>query len=111
MYKEIGQKIKRLREKNGYTLKQLAEHMGFSESYMHHMESGKRKISIEFLQNIADVFNEDISYFFVDKKMVKLEDEEVALLNLKKELDENDISLEDIKLWVEIAKSRKNNNI
>lgn len=108
MNKELGQKIKQLRKENKMTLKDLGSRLGVSESYIHHMENGNRKISIELLQSVADVFNEDISYFF-ETKEVQLTEEEQVLISYKKELESEGITVNDIKEWVEIARNIRKN--
>lgn len=107
IHKEVGKKIKYLREKAGMTLEQLGERLGVTKGYVHHMENGNRKISLDFLQNIADIFNVEMHYFFTDRELVELDDETIALISLNKELKVEEISLEDIRMFVEIAKTRR----
>ncbi|WP_096189999.1 helix-turn-helix domain-containing protein [Evansella halocellulosilytica] len=64
LYKDIGDKVKELR-KGKLTQKELGEKLGFSESYMGHLESGRRKISLKMLEKISMIFDVDITYFFM----------------------------------------------
>lgn len=105
--KEVGNKIKQLRLRNDMTLEQLGERLGVSKAYVHHMENGNRKISLDFLEIVADIFDVEVYYFFTDHKLVKLTDEEVVVLERKKKWDEYNISLDEIEMWVDIARSRK----
>lgn len=107
IHEQVGRKIKQLRIREGMTLEQLGERLGVTKGYVHHMENGNRKISLDFLQSIADVFNVGMYYFFTDRKLVELDDETIALFNLNNELKEEEISIDDIRMYVEIAKTRR----
>jgi len=107
LQKEIGLKIKKLRNGRSMTLEQLGEKIGVTKGYVHHMENGNRKIGLDFLQSIADVFSVEMYYFFTDSDMIKMDDETIRLINAKEEWDRQDITLDDIKTWIDIANSRR----
>ena len=48
-YKDMGQRIRVLRRKNGMTQEELAEKAGISASFMGHIERGSRIASLETL--------------------------------------------------------------
>lgn len=54
MYKEIGQRIRRLRIEQHLTQEKLAEMTGISLSFLGHIERGTRKMSVETLCNLTD---------------------------------------------------------
>lgn len=60
----IGEKIRRLREKNGVTRQKLAYALNISESTLWRWEKGITVPSLEELKKIADLFNVDLKYFF-----------------------------------------------
>lgn len=105
--KNVGKKIKQLRESHKMTLEQLGDRLGVTKGYIHHMENGNRKISLDFLQSIADIFNVEMYYFFTDKQVVELDNETVTLINAKKEWDKQEITIDDINEWIEIANKRR----
>jgi len=107
LHKKIGNKIRKLRTGKNMTLEQLGEVIGVTKGYVHHMENGNRKISIDFLQSMADVFNVEMYYFFTDSNLIKIDDEMIRLINAKEEWDRQDITLDDIKTWIGIANSRR----
>lgn len=67
-YKDLGKRIKELREKKGISLKDF-ESMdnAFDRAHLSKMENGVRHPTIYTLQKIADVLGVDISDFFKSK--------------------------------------------
>lgn len=54
---DIGKKIKERRKGKGWTLNELAERAGCSESYIFKIEKGNRIPSLTMLMDIARAFN------------------------------------------------------
>ncbi len=79
----IGTKIRQLRKENKDTLKSLAEKIGYDNSNLSKIESGKIDVTIELLQKIMNVYNVDSSYFFGAEKRIKIDDVEVSEEELK----------------------------
>ena len=52
-YKDIGQRIKRLRMEKGLTQERLSEIIGIGPSHMSHIESGSTVPSLEVFISIA----------------------------------------------------------
>ncbi|MDK2823933.1 MAG: hypothetical protein PWQ67_729 [Clostridia bacterium] len=69
----LGDKIRRLREKQNLTQVQLAKKIGVSLSLIGQIETGRVKPALDTLQNIANVFGVSISYFLLT------ESEEISL--------------------------------
>lgn len=59
----IGKRIKASRKKARITQAQLAEKLGISVAYMSQIETGKTKISLSRLAQIAKFLQTDPSYF------------------------------------------------
>lgn len=57
----IGQKIKALRGKTGLSQQRLAELLGTSRPSISQIESGERKVSVEELDRLAEIFNVSIN--------------------------------------------------
>lgn len=66
MYNELGEKVRKLRVKRKLNQDVLAETLNLSRSQISNLESGKRNISIKQLEKICELFNVDMSYFFMD---------------------------------------------
>jgi len=58
---QIGHKIKVRRKKLGITQADLSKKLVISPTYLNLMESGKRKIDLDFLVKIASELNVDVS--------------------------------------------------
>ena len=65
----LGGKIQGLRKSRGMTQKELADFLGYSESFISYIEKGERKIAAEDLQKIAKIFSVDID-FLLDKPKI-----------------------------------------
>lgn len=85
IYNVIGSNIKRYRIKRGLTQRELAEKLLLSESFIAKLESVTyQSISIDTLEQIANILNVDIVCFF-EKENIK---------GNKKEINEVDRQLE-----------------
>lgn len=85
IYNVIGSNIKKYRIKKGLTQRELAEELLLSESFIAKLESVTyQSISIDTLEQIANILNVDISCFF-DKK---------TMMNNEKEIKEVDKDLQ-----------------
>ena len=58
---QIGHKIKGKRKELGITQADLSKKLSISPTYLNLMESGKRKIDLDFLIKISNELNVDIS--------------------------------------------------
>lgn len=54
-HKQIGNRIKEVREQNDYSQAKLAEETDLSVSYISHIENAKRKASLESIVRIVNV--------------------------------------------------------
>lgn len=92
IYEEIGAKIKKLREDRGLTKQMLAEELGYeSDTAIHLIEAGKRKVSLEKLKLIANYFKVTISEFISED--VQKEDLDImTALRSDEQLDEKDVA-------------------
>lgn len=66
-YKEIGLKIKKLREEQKLSQNEFAELIGVSVSYLSKIEAENcnKSFSLDLLFEICDKLNIDIIYFFL----------------------------------------------
>ncbi len=61
-------KIKKFRERNNMTLKELAEEVGISVGYLSHLERGSRSNpSKEVMENIAEALKASIPEIFFSR--------------------------------------------
>ncbi len=55
--KQIGGRIRALREEQGYTPVRFAEKVGIERAYMSDIETGKHSVGILILRHIAEALN------------------------------------------------------
>lgn len=93
-FKEIGQRITRLRKEMNLTQVQLAEFLGISQQYMQAFESGNRKVAASMLPKLAQLFGISVDELVGMKEAVvkrgptpklKRQIEQVALLPKSKQ--------------------------
>ncbi len=58
----FGEKLKILREKNGYTQKYVAERLKTTQSYYAQYENGRRSIPFERIVELAKIYNVSLDY-------------------------------------------------
>ena len=61
---QVGEKIRAVRERKGYTLKTVAQRAGVSESLISQIERNKVSPAIDTLLSIADALELDLEYLF-----------------------------------------------
>lgn len=76
---EIAEKIRNLRKRKNWTLKELSERTGLSVSFLSQVENGTSSLAITSLKKISDAFNVSINYFFkspeIHNFLIKKEDQ------------------------------------
>ena len=65
--KRFGEKLRTLRLREGYTTRQLADHLGVSHTHVIGIENGKRGTSTELVLRIADLFHVTIDQLMRDE--------------------------------------------
>lgn len=78
----VGEEIRRLRKENGMTLKQLANNIDLSHTYLSQIELGDRNVSLEMLSKLASVL--EVSKLHLYKAAGLLNETDILAL-----LDEN----------------------
>lgn len=63
---QFGERLRKIREKKGITLKAVAAQIGVSESLLSQIERNKVSPSIDTLFSIADILDIDYEYLFRD---------------------------------------------
>lgn len=63
--KELGSALKQLRDEKGISQEKFALSIGMDRTYYASVEAGKRNISLQNIEKIADGFDMSISTLFV----------------------------------------------
>ncbi|EDT87304.1 XRE family transcriptional regulator [Clostridium botulinum] len=71
---KLGEKIRSIRKKKGYSILQIKELTGLSKSTISELENDKSSPTAETLQKIATALNVHVSDFFNDSKETLSED-------------------------------------
>jgi transcriptional regulator with XRE-family HTH domain len=95
----IGERIKNIRNKKNFTLRFVGESLNVDYSHISKIERGDRTPSIELLENMAELFDVPLSYFFGESKPVPpdLAEKDVDWLVLGEEMEEKELSPDDIR--------------
>ncbi|HHT7733602.1 TPA: helix-turn-helix domain-containing protein [Streptococcus suis] len=108
------EKIKELCKKQGISLNQLEDKLGFSQNYIYSMKKGNPKV--DNLQKIADYFNVSTDYLLgrTDNPRIA-SDSNVSEIDLKKDAaesffyDGHELNEEDLDLIASILETRIKN--
>ena len=82
IYRQIGEKIRRLRLTKGLSQKDLAKYVGVTYQQIQNYEKGKSKIPVDRLIRIAEALEVSLDYFLkeFDNNHDKVPESELALL-------------------------------
>ena len=69
--REVGEKIRRLREKENITQNALANRAGVSPTYIHQLEQGLKSPTVEYLGYICAGLNISLAEFFAEEQSEK----------------------------------------
>ena len=79
-YKDIGQRIRSLREANEYTRDAFAEKIDISNKFLYEIELGKKGFSAETLYKISKALSVSSDYILTGKETGKIPDKVVDIL-------------------------------
>lgn len=100
----IGEFIRKKRKERKLTLKQLADEIGLSQTYLSQIELGDRKASPEIIKKLSNVFNLPHLYLMekagYTEKTDKLENSRAQLLSLQEEKLKHNIRYSQIAVWL-----------
>lgn len=106
--KDIGGRVRTLRQAAGLTQEQLAEKMGVSTQQIQKYESGRDNISTEKLQHLATAFSVPVQEFFSEVgEVAPLQVAEQVLLDSFRSIENADIRESILKLTIHAAKVKE----
>ena len=74
IYEEIGIKLRTLRKMNGFTLKEVADRMGTTVMTISRYEKNARKIRLDVLKKILEIYGVDYNDFMTSIKIEEVDD-------------------------------------
>ena len=91
IYKEFGQRLATFRQKQNLSQKQLAEQLSMPQSTYAGYESGSRKIPLEQIVALSNVFHVSPTVLILGKEAIEIDNfssHEIALIKKYRALDE-----------------------
>lgn len=74
IYEDIGIKLRTLRKMNGFTLKEVADRMGTTVMTISRYEKNARKIRLDVLKKILEIYGVDYNDFMASIKIEEVDD-------------------------------------
>lgn len=74
IYEDIGIKLRTLRKMNGFTLKEVADRMGTTVMTISRYEKNARKIRLDALKKILEIYGVDYNDFMTSIKIEEVDD-------------------------------------
>jgi transcriptional regulator with XRE-family HTH domain len=107
--KEIGKKLKELREKKGYSMRFVGEALGLDYSYIGKIEKGNLP-SLKVLKELVELYGTTLSELFGEPQPIPKELKEIGVewISFAKEMKEKELTPEEVKRYVDIINEFKN---
>jgi len=107
--KEIGEKLKELREKKGYTMRFVGESLGMDYSYISKIEKGSLP-SIKVLKQLVELYGATLADLFGESQPVPSELKEIGVewIFFAKEMKEKELTPDKIRKYIEAITELRN---
>ena len=106
--KDLGFKLRQLRQQAGITQEQLAERISVTSQQVQKYESGQNTMNADRLQQFAEVFAVPVQEFFCERReVVQLLDSERVLIDSFRLIQNTDIQESILKLTIYSAKVKE----
>ena len=106
--KEIGFRLRQMRQRAGYTLEQLAEMVEITSQQIHKYEAGRNMMNTDRLQQIADALSVPVQEFFLESEdVVPMQVSERVLLDAFRAIVNADIRESITKFAIHAAKVKE----
>lgn len=108
---EMGKKLKRLRKHKNLTLQEVGDMIGYDYSGLSKIERGEREISLDLLVQLCDIYETSLdSLLGIKKEPPKdLKDIGVEWVGFINDMENKDLTPEQIKEYVDIIQKIKEN--
>jgi transcriptional regulator with XRE-family HTH domain len=106
--KEIGEKLKKLRERKGYSMRFVGEALGLDYSYIGKIEKGNLP-SLKVLKELVELYGTTLSELFGESQPIPQELKEIGVewISFAKEMKEKELTPEKIKHYINVIKEFK----
>ncbi|MCQ6282128.1 helix-turn-helix domain-containing protein [Bacillus sp. EB600] len=105
--KQIGEKLKKLREARNLTMREVSDKIGIDYSYISKIENGKIP-SLAKLNQLCDLYGVKVASLFGDEVEVPNDLKRISVwIEFAKEMEKQNLSPEDIKNIITCLKTLK----
>lgn len=106
--KEIGKRLKEIRQKQKYSIREVAEKTDMHFTYVSKIEQGQQS-SLDKLQKLCDFYNIPIQSLFGEETNTPSELKEIGVewITFAKEMEKQNLTPEEIKKYVEAVRILK----
>jgi transcriptional regulator with XRE-family HTH domain len=104
--KQIGEKLKHLRENKGYSMREVADRIDIAPSYISQIEKG-RIPSLDKLKKLCNVYDVPVSYLFGDGEFElpnEIKEKGVKWISFIDKMEKKELEPEDIERLLDILK-------
>ncbi len=108
-YNRLGDKIRLLRDEKSIKQEALASYLGFTRISISNIETGKQKIQLHTLIDLADYMNVPVEEIIPALKTIKIESSEKHKLEkkiLNTEISNRPLAVEKIKDFIRLSTSK-----
>lgn len=107
--KMIGEKLKKIREDKGLTLREVADKTGIHFTYIGKLENGQHKANLEMINKLCKFYNISVSSLFGETVEVPKELQEMGVewITFAKEMKKENLTPEQIKKIIEVVTELK----
>ncbi|ALY08093.1 HTH-type transcriptional regulator [Bacillus phage vB_BhaS-171] len=103
--KEIGEKLKALREKKNLSQRDVAEEVGISFSYVSKIERGEKVPTMGVFKNLCDLYGTSVASLFGEEKELPrgLKEIGVEWISFAKDMKDKELTPQQVKEIIEVV--------
>lgn len=80
LHEQVGKRVKLLRKEKGWSQDALADRMGFTKSFVSKIENGKKKISLDHVDQLAHILDVSPEDLLIEKHLLAKNHEDAGFL-------------------------------
>ncbi|TYS91948.1 helix-turn-helix domain-containing protein [Rossellomorea aquimaris] len=105
LIEQVGRRIQEIRKIRGMSQDELGDKLGVTRSFISKLENGKKKISLEHVENIAKILHIEPTDLLVDKTELIKNYDDLVILREKFTKEEIENMVRYSKMLIELDKN------
>jgi transcriptional regulator with XRE-family HTH domain len=105
LIEQVGKRIQEIRKVRGMSQDDLGDKLGVTRSFISKLENGKKKISLEHVENIAKILHIEPTDLLVDKTELLKNYDDLVILREKFTKEEIENMVRYSKMLIELDKN------